>query len=37
MPKSSFHQAAVRAIVTSVPTTERSIDDEVDLFGGNEK
>lgn len=37
MPKSSFHQAAVRAIVTAVPQTERSIDDEIDLFGGNEK
>ena len=37
MPKSSFHQAAVRAIVTAVPPEERSIDDEIDLFGGNEK
>lgn len=37
MPKSRFQQAAVRAIVTSVPQQERSIDDEIDLFGGNEK
>ena len=37
MPKSCFQQAAVRAIVTAVPRCERSIDDDLDLFGGNLK
>ncbi|HKK19435.1 MAG TPA: hypothetical protein VJ952_12230, partial [Opitutales bacterium] len=35
MPKSLFEGVKVAGIVTCVPSTEKSIDDEVDLFGGN--
>lgn len=37
MPKSSFTTANIVAITTCVPTTERWIDDDLDLFGGNQK
>ncbi|MGJ8652208.1 MAG: 3-oxoacyl-[acyl-carrier-protein] synthase III C-terminal domain-containing protein [Opitutaceae bacterium] len=37
MPKSQFSQVSIRGIVTCVPPTEKRIDDEVELFGGNEK
>jgi 3-oxoacyl-[acyl-carrier-protein] synthase-3 len=37
MPKSSFSSASIAAITTCVPTVERWIDDDLDLFGGNEK
>lgn len=35
MPKSFFNQARISGIVTCVPPEERSIDDELELFGGN--
>jgi 3-oxoacyl-[acyl-carrier-protein] synthase-3 len=35
MPKSQFQRALLRGLVTCVPRTERRIDDEVELFGGN--
>jgi len=37
MPKSSFNSAQVRGVVTCVPTKERLIDDDLELFGGNVK
>ncbi len=37
MPKCSFNQVKIRGIVTCVPPTEKCIDDEIELFGGNEK
>lgn len=37
MPKSKFSQAQISGIVTCVPPTEKRIDDEVELFGGNAK
>lgn len=37
MPKSQFQRAELRAVVTCVPVTEKRIDDEVELFGGNEQ
>ncbi len=37
MPKSCLNDARITGIVTSVPPTERCIDDEIELFGGNVK
>ena len=37
MAKSSFTGVRVGGVVTCVPTLEKCIDDEIDLFGGNEK
>jgi 3-oxoacyl-[acyl-carrier-protein] synthase III len=37
MPKCSFNQVKISGLVTCVPSTEKCIDDEVALFGGNEK
>ena len=37
MPKCTLDQAEIRGIVTCVPTIEKCIDDEVELFGGNRK
>lgn len=37
MPNSYFNQAKITGIVSSVPRCERSIDDEIHLFGGNLK
>jgi 3-oxoacyl-[acyl-carrier-protein] synthase-3 len=37
MPKSKFSQVSIRGVVTCVPPTEKRIDDEIELFGGNEK
>lgn len=37
MPKCSFEDVKISGIVTCVPPQERCIDDEVELFGGNEK
>ena len=37
MAKSSFSNVCISGVVTCVPTLEKCIDDEVDLFGGNEK
>lgn len=37
MPNSCFENVRIRGVVTCVPSTEKSIDDEVDLFGGNLK
>jgi len=37
MAKSSFKQIQIGGVVTCVPALEKCIDDEVDLFGGNEK
>ncbi|MGB0408381.1 MAG: ketoacyl-ACP synthase III [Opitutales bacterium] len=37
MPKSSFDHVKISGIVTCVPPQERCIDDEVELFGGNER
>lgn len=35
MAKSSFNNARITGLVTFIPSTEKSIDDEVELFGGN--
>lgn len=35
MPQGSFQQVRIAGMVTAVPTTVRSIDDEVALYGGN--
>lgn len=35
MPKAYFKKSCIRGIVTSVPATKKSIDDEVDMYGGN--
>ncbi|MGC6424532.1 MAG: ketoacyl-ACP synthase III [Lentimonas sp.] len=37
MAKSYFKNVEIRGVVTCVPTREKCIDDEVDLFGGNQK
>jgi 3-oxoacyl-[acyl-carrier-protein] synthase-3 len=37
MAKSSFERVQFRGVVTCVPSLEKCIDDEVDLFGGNTK
>lgn len=37
MAKSSFSGVRIGGVVTCVPTFEKCIDDEIDLFGGNEK
>lgn len=37
MAKSSFNQVQIGGVVTCVPPLEKCIDEEVDLFGGNEK
>lgn len=37
MPKSFFDQARIVGVVTSIPKNEKSIDDEIHLFGGSEK
>ncbi|ADE55388.1 ketoacyl-ACP synthase III [Coraliomargarita akajimensis] len=37
MPQSSFQGVRISGIVTCVPTTEKCIDDELELFGGNVK
>ena len=37
MANSSFSGVRIGGVVTCVPTLEKCIDDEVDLFGGNEK
>ena len=37
MAKSCFQQARISGVVTCVPRTEKSIDDEVELFGGNSR
>lgn len=37
MARSSFNHVQIRGVVTCVPPTEKCIDDEVELFGGNEK
>jgi 3-oxoacyl-[acyl-carrier-protein] synthase-3 len=37
MAKSSFKQIQIGGVVTCVPPLEKCIDDEVELFGGNEK
>ncbi len=37
MPKCCFNQAKINAVVTCVPRRERCIDEEIELFGGNEK
>lgn len=37
MPNSQFHSAKIAGIVTVVPSTIKCIDDEVALYGGNEK
>ncbi|HAV12189.1 MAG TPA: 3-oxoacyl-ACP synthase [Opitutae bacterium] len=37
MPKSQFSQVRISGVVTCVPPTEKRIDDEVELFGGNVK
>ena len=37
MAKCSFNQVKIGGVVTCVPPLEKCIDDEIDLFGGNEK
>ncbi|MEN8662353.1 MAG: ketoacyl-ACP synthase III [Lentimonas sp.] len=37
MAKSSFNHVQIGGVVTCVPTLEKCIDDELELFGGNEK
>lgn len=37
MAKSSFSSVQIGGVVTCVPTREKRLDDEVELFGGNEK
>ncbi len=37
MAKCSFNQVQIGGVVTCVPPLEKCIDDEIDLFGGNEK
>jgi len=37
MPKSRFNHVQISGIVTCVPPTEKRIDDEIELFGGNVK
>lgn len=37
MAKSRFNRAKVTGVVTCVPQTEKCIDDEIELFGGNAK
>lgn len=37
MAKCSFNHVKISGVVTCVPSLEKCIDDEVDLFGGNEK
>ncbi|CAA6676770.1 MULTISPECIES: 3-oxoacyl-[acyl-carrier-protein] synthase III C-terminal domain-containing protein [unclassified Lentimonas] len=37
MAKSCFSGVRIGGVVTCVPTSEKCIDDEIDLFGGNEK
>ncbi|MCH2035804.1 MAG: ketoacyl-ACP synthase III [Puniceicoccaceae bacterium] len=37
MSKCTFNKVEIRGIVTCIPTIEKCIDDEVDLFGGNYK
>ena len=37
MPKCHIQDVQITGVVTCVPTDEKCIDDELDLFGGNEK
>lgn len=37
MPKCSFSKVKISGVVTCVPPTEKCIDDEIELFGGNAK
>lgn len=36
MPKTTFHCARITGIATCVPPTERRIDDDIELLGGNQ-